>query len=186
MAYEKSDIKLLANKVRDFLQKQDSAWKAPYLENAEKVITLLGGQLTVNNEWKPEWGDGIIQRLPSDNKYNFKIAVPHNTSLNRDTFTIAHELGHLFLHLYYGRKAAWEASQEYFQDAILTRNGSGTMEQEANYFAACFLMPEEEFEKVYNSKKNIKDVATHFGVSEQAATIRRKSLDLPNLEKVNG
>lgn len=186
MTYNKSDIELLADKVREFLRKKDPAWKVPYLANPESVISLLGGVLTVNTVWKPEWGDGIIQRLPSDSEYNFKIAVPHNTSLNRDTFTIAHELGHLFLHLYYGRKKAWEASQEYFQDAILTRNGTGTMEQEANYFAACFLMPKEEFKNEYYSRKNIKDVASYFGVSEQAATIRRKSLDIPNLEKVNG
>jgi Zn-dependent peptidase ImmA (M78 family) len=189
MPYTKENIQLYVDAVLHKLQQMKSDLQIPYFteENCFEIVSLLDGELIFEQKWKPEWGDGIIIRERKDAGKNFTIKLPLHTSPKRDMFTIAHELGHLFLHFYYGTKRWWDSEDYfYFQDSMLTRNGTGTMEQEANYFAACLLMPEEEFKSVYAECGTIQGVADHFGVSKQAATIRRKSLKLSNLEKING
>ena len=60
--------------------------------------------------------------------------------LAREIFTLAHEIGHIILHL--------EKESSFIDDAI-TISGRSTdeKEQEANYFASCLLMPEDEVDK---------------------------------------
>lgn len=57
--------------------------------------------------------------------------------LSREIFTLAHEIGHAILHL--------EEDTSFIDDNI-TINGRSTdkKEQEANYFAACLLMPDDD------------------------------------------
>lgn len=56
--------------------------------------------------------------------------------LSREIFTVAHEIGHIELsHL--------NSSLTQIEDYSLTSE-EGELEREANYFAACFLMPEEK------------------------------------------
>ena len=57
--------------------------------------------------------------------------------LSREIFTLAHEIGHVILHL---------KKDNSFIDNNMTINGKNTdeNEQEANYFAACLLMPHED------------------------------------------
>lgn len=54
--------------------------------------------------------------------------------LSREIFTLAHEIGHILFHLKDGKS---------FIDDNMTINGRSTdeKEEEANYFAACLLMP---------------------------------------------
>lgn len=60
--------------------------------------------------------------------------------LSREIFTLAHEIGHAILHL--------ESTVSCIDDAF-TISGKSTdkIEQEANYFAACLLMPGDEVDK---------------------------------------
>lgn len=60
--------------------------------------------------------------------------------LAREIFTLAHEIGHVVLHI--------ENTTSFIDDTI-TISGRSTdeKEQEANYFAACLLMPADEVEK---------------------------------------
>lgn len=89
----------------------------------------------------------------------------------RDRFTIAHELGHLFL----GHVDKYE---------VLYRRGANELEYEANEFAANLLMPEQEFRDIVNENLDsenfcdIETVATHFNVSESAVLTRGKFLGL--------
>ena len=57
--------------------------------------------------------------------------------LSREIFTLAHEIGHVILHL---------NDENSFIDDSITINGRSTdeKEQEANYFAACLLMPDDD------------------------------------------
>ncbi len=57
--------------------------------------------------------------------------------LSREIFTLAHEIGHVILHL---------ERDNSFIDNHITINGKSTdvNEQEANYFAACLLMPHDD------------------------------------------
>lgn len=96
---------------------------------------------------------------------SFKIQLSPTTSPLRDNFTIAHELGHFFLHYDYEHPSE--------QEVIFARYGSNQFEWQANRFAAAFLMPEEEFRK---ARKKFHDnsllIASHFEVSQIAAEKR--------------
>ena len=88
---------------------------------------------------------------------------------NRQRFTIAHELGHYFLHRDHGD----------FEDRALFRKEMqyDHREFEANNFASKLLMPENEFRaQVIRYPANVDSVARHFGVSKAAATFRADSL----------
>ncbi len=57
--------------------------------------------------------------------------------LSREIFTLAHEIGHIILHI--------ERENSFVDDKItITGKSTNENEQEANYFAACLLMPAEE------------------------------------------
>ena len=65
--------------------------------------------------------------------------------LSREIFTLAHEIGHVILHL---------ENALSFIDNNLTVSGGSTdeKEQEANYFAACLLMPDDEVDRFLDLK----------------------------------
>lgn len=96
-------------------------------------------------------------------------------------FTIAHELGHWFLHKNLPRE-----KNLFGEDFICTvKISDSQIERQANYFAACLLMPEKfvraDFEKFQNSrllgnrrllKFVVESMAYNYNVSKQAMTIR--------------
>ncbi|MGE4558436.1 MAG: ImmA/IrrE family metallo-endopeptidase [Desulfovibrionaceae bacterium] len=99
----------------------------------------------------------------------FTIFLPHSTSAVRDNFTIAHELGHYFLH----------TNASGTETITHTREGSNLCEWQANWFAAELLMPEDEFrEAAKKFKNNPAKIAAHFSVSEAAARVRMTVLGL--------
>lgn len=89
----------------------------------------------------------------------------------RQQFTMAHELGHYFLH----RETIGE-----IDDSILFRAdgfGEPGPEREANLFAAELLMPDEEFlGSIRKFNGNVDDISNYFGVSSLAVRIRADSL----------
>lgn len=110
-----------------------------------------------------------------------------NTSvrLARETFTLAHEMGHIALHL---------GNTSTFIDDAITIAGRSTdeKEREANYFASCLLMPEEEVDKFLDfeiedfgrnglTAMDIARIMSEFNVSFEMALNR-----LENLGKING
>lgn len=99
----------------------------------------------------------------------FTVYLSEESATVRQAFTIAHELGHLYLHT--DMNAAGEAS--------FARRGSDRQEWEANWFAAELLMPEKEFRIAAKECWGNPDLlADRFGVSTAAALIRLKSLGL--------
>lgn len=107
-----------------------------------------------------------------------------NSRLSREIFTLAHEIGHITLHM--------ENMTSFIDDAI-TISGRSTdeKEQEANYFAACLLMPEDEVEKFLDlemedfehnglSAMDIARIMSEFNVSFEMALNR-----LENLNRIN-
>lgn len=113
-------------------------------------------------------------------------------SLHADTrkrFTIAHELGHFFLH-----KGEPVHIDRGFR--VNFRNGNSSLavdfeEVEANAFAAALLMPEKKLKTIVRGKlregidledsKELKKIANQFGVSQQALIIRLMKLELVDL-----
>ena len=100
----------------------------------------------------------------------------------RRRFTIAHELAHFILH---------RNGEKLYAHRDMVNDGAyaSSIEQEANYFAANVLMPEKLVrEKVDNIKDEmwgkipelvlIREIADNFAVSEAAAKVRLKQLEL--------
>lgn len=101
---------------------------------------------------------------------HFVVYLPQSTSMRRDRFTLAHELGHYFLHyLYPGLKGS----------KAFGRGARNRAETEANVFASALLMPEQQFRAAY-SRYGGEDwlVAAAFDVSPAAADVRAQVLGL--------
>jgi len=100
--------------------------------------------------------------------------------LSREIFTLAHEIGHVILHL---------NDESSFIDDSITINGRSTdeKEQEANYFAACLLMPADDVDRFIDlgiqdfgekglSAMDIARIMSEFNVSFDMALNRLESL----------
>lgn len=104
------------------------------------------------------------------------ILVNESHRPERQRFTIAHELGHLLMHVSTGKAVL-------FRDDVSAR-GVDPFEVEANAFAAALLMPEERVRRLVPEPMNpmdddgIERLAKRFEVSGQAMAIRLKSLGL--------
>lgn len=109
--------------------------------------------------------------------------------LSREIFTLAHEIGHVVLHM--------ENVPSFVDDAFsISGKNMDEKEQEANYFAACLLMPADEvgkffdleLERLDNSSLSAMDIArimSEFHVSFDMALNRLESLGkIDNDEKL--
>ena len=110
------------------------------------------------------------------------IYTNSSSRLSREIFTLAHEIGHLILHMGIGNS---------FMDDSLTISGrvEDENEKEANYFAACLLMPAEDVHKFIDheiadfesNRLGTLDVArmmSEFNVSFDMALNRLESLGI--------
>ncbi|KKS31857.1 MAG: hypothetical protein UU93_C0013G0012 [Candidatus Amesbacteria bacterium GW2011_GWA2_42_12] len=120
----------------------------------------------------PEKLQSVAGFLDIDKKIIF---INNDDPTNRQTFTIAHELGHFKLD---------HKPEEY---SVLLRhttfNGNYTpVEQEANCFAANILVPKKMAEEIIDKYKITKDdidlLAKMFGVSNEMMAFRAKRLNL--------
>lgn len=140
------------------------------IENMDKLVRSLGGTI----EEDERYSDGAIQKDGDA----FIVWISPFQDEKRRRFTIAHELGHLFLHMgYLTNHELWEKQE----NKIYQRVGNSEKEYQANEFAAAFLMPKKEYFKVMNenldgNKVMTNKIAEHFNVSVEAASNRGKFL----------
>lgn len=141
----------------------DAAKKLGYRpgDDIEAVVERLGGKITVADR-NSKHDTGAIQVR---GKNDFLIALSPLTAHRRSRFTIVHEVGHYMLHSQMGRIPIQ-----------VRRDASGRVEWEANWFAAGFLMPEEEFKAKRADGWGDAELAEHFGVSIAAVVIRKESV----------
>ncbi len=143
----------------------------------EPLVSKLGGRIALRS---PIFGENQLSesiRVEPDSK--FTIYVSSITSAERDRFTIAHELGHLFLHFPQIKKTDPDAGMVATRWVSDTDEEQRRAEWEANWFAAAFLMPKVEFERAFRKRANdLRSVANYFGVSTHAAQVRAKTLEL--------
>lgn len=138
--------------------------------NIDEIVEKLGG--TIQKE--AFFSDGAVEKEGN----GFKIIVSPFQDEKRERFTIAHELGHLFLHMgYRTNNELWEKQE----NNIYHRIGNSEKEYQANEFAAAFLMPATEYLSVLNkvAAGNMVDtskIAEYFNVSIEAAANRGKFL----------
>jgi Zn-dependent peptidase ImmA (M78 family) len=123
--------------------------------------------------------DNIAGTILKKNK-DLKIIVNKNDFIERQRFTIAHELGHYFLH--------FENKPNSVYVEMHRSEVKNTEETEANYFASALLMDEDlikrEFKKVIKMRfpeaTTIAVMAKLFKVSLTAMTYRLGNLGLVN------
>lgn len=142
----------------------------------ETLVNELRGQVIRKDNLQIN-ADGKIRR----NQNGFIIEIPYTENKCRERFTIAHELGHLFLHMgYLIDEELWNANE----DAVYFRKDYGEMEYQAHEFAAAILMPRNKFFSVMkesyigNGIYNIEYVAKYFNVSVEAAVNRGRWLGI--------
>ncbi len=108
------------------------------------------------------------------------LLVNHADAPYRKRFTVAHELGHHFLHLLGdgefvdGEANLFRQPQDDQQDITPDRR----REIQANMFAAALLMPEEAVRAEWNRLRSVDALARKFNVSEEAMGIRVGQLGL--------
>ena len=152
---------------------------SPYpFENIQKDKQDLKILLT---EKLPDSASGVIGFFPKESNA-FIILINKTKPVTRRNFTIAHELGHYFLHQN-------EIKEEFIVDGdnVLDKVGmlyrrdeamSTRLEIEANNFAASFIMPTDLVKKVWDKLKDVEECAQVFNVSVEAMTIRLSRLGL--------
>jgi len=143
-------------------------------DSIEELVERVGGKLEVGSSGGGDAESGSIVASAVD---DFVIYVSRHTSLKRDRFTIAHELGHLLLHLDPIKKTNSHAVMRATRWVDENDQQQKRAEWEANWFAAGFLMPSEHFVKDYEAL-GLAGVTAKYGVSTTAAQIRAKSLGL--------
>lgn len=100
----------------------------------------------------------------------FSIVIEQSHHINRRKFTLAHELGHYFLH---PDIIKWEGIFIDNKETMMFRGWVWTVEEtQANMFAAEYLMPESEVRKLYDQYGVTEILATHFKVSLLAMAYR--------------
>ncbi len=100
----------------------------------------------------------------------------------RQRFTIAHELGHYFLHE--GEQLHFDRAVHFRLRSTLAATGTDTSEVEANRFAAELLMPRTMIDADMNAAKALdvlddeflSKLSRRFGVSSQAMVLRLTNL----------
>ncbi|MCD7990274.1 MAG: ImmA/IrrE family metallo-endopeptidase [Clostridia bacterium] len=150
------------------------------LDDLFNAIRSLGGEcISVGDDDSLDFEARIMAINSSDLDCKFKIEYVKDKPDTRILFSIAHELGHLFLHLL-------QQDGTFKTDILLHRSSdSSYQELEANEFAAALLMPAEKFVNAcqdYASKNsnqvNIGIIADYFNVSNQTATVRGSILQI--------
>jgi Zn-dependent peptidase ImmA (M78 family) len=169
-------IGMIADSVRTSL-----GLACPYVP--EKAVALLNGEI----QYISNLDHRIDAAIKKNGANGFIIYMNSHKPYVRERFTLAHELGHLFLHMgYLHEKTKWDSMTDNdFQDSAFFRlSDNYTQEEnEANEFAASFLMPKTEFmdiakKNLFNNRYTIGPIAEHFQVSETAAINRGKWLGI--------
>jgi predicted transcriptional regulator len=99
----------------------------------------------------------------------FHILINSDDALNRQKFTLAHELAHFILHR--------DLIESGIVDDTMYRSELGSVyETQANQLAADILMPIRLIKKWRLIVPDVKELAKKFDVSEQAMAIRLKGM----------
>lgn len=154
------------------------------IEDMSKVVNRIGGKVEyINNV------NHLINGTIRKEKDSFVIYVDSYKNCQQQNFSIAHDLGHVFIHMGYKIDSKlWDKHKdgEYFAPTLWDQVNT------ANKFAYSLLMPRKYYKEyiksyiecremsghpeIYNTHLNVESVAVHFGVSISAAHERGKLL----------
>ena len=122
---------------------------------------------------------GLITYIKEEE--TFYIIINKNKPQTRQNFTIAHEVGHYFLHKDIIKQEDLIDGESSLEVKTLFRLDStqySAIETEANIFAASLIMPTELVKKAWETFHNIEECAKLFSVSPSAMSIRLEKLNL--------
>lgn len=130
-----------------------------------------------------QMGDDISGAIMFDAENdNFSILINKNKPKTRQHFTIAHEVGHYFLHQNEIKNNPFiDGDNNLDSGNILYRADnypSNQLETEANNFAASLIMPEKLVRRAWNDIQDVEKCASIFNVSVSAMAIRLERLGL--------
>ncbi|KQQ58762.1 hypothetical protein ASF69_15600 [Rhizobium sp. Leaf311] len=166
LGVKKASVEVFAPQIAEALQFKPG-------DDIIALVARLGGKVVSGSTGNEDIESGsMIARSISD----FTIYLSPLTSLERDRFTVAHELGHLLLHL---PKVIEDNPSAVMRATRHVDNQDATQQRaewEANWFAASFLMPDQLFRDSYN--RGISFMQQKFKVSRAAIEARAKSLKL--------
>lgn len=143
------------------------------IQDIHDVVIALGGRVEECVDENMLSDSGITKQ---DN--GFIIYVSPSQSPVRRKYAIAHELGHLFLHMGYKTNSKLWNMQE---NATYYRAGSSLLEYQAYQFAEALFMPQKVYKEImtqYTIGDNVETakIARYFGVSISEASQRGKFL----------
>jgi len=149
-------------------------WRLPV--NIEDIATKLNIKVASIDNFNPEDESfrGLSGLAKIDNQGLRVIYCNSAESLNRQRFTLAHELGHHAL----GHVEPGKDMQRADMPTAFNTNSDDWEEKEANNFAAQLLMPLDAIKTMLFAKgiSNIRELAKIFQVSEAAMYYRLKNL----------
>ena len=138
---------------------------------------LLANRLgvTVNNA---KFADDSWAALIARRGQNTRVFVEQSDPPYRKRFSIAHELGHHFLHLMEDGEIVDKRADMFRERSPQREEWSQNRfrEIEANWFAAALLMPEEFVRTEWEANPNVSTMAKIFNVSEEAMGYRLDAL----------
>jgi hypothetical protein len=141
----------------------------PETEEVQALVRRIGGRINLLQlpDERQLDGGSLAVRGPGD----LDIYLSPYTGRLRDNFTIAHELGHYFLHT---------GTPPGTNGGVFGRYGDDIRERQANRFAAALLMPRTRFLQLADRYANNEvTLASCFNVSPKAAQVRLISLGRP-------
>ena len=164
----KYELRRVINEIAELVRKIIYIW---ILYNSATHTTHYTIDIRYRTIHSIYFSDGQIRKISNS---EFEIIVSPFQSLERRNFAIAHELGHLFLHMDFmtdSDKLRKQSKEVYY------RNGSSELEYQANEFAAAFLMPRKDYknkldEHIKGNMANTEKIARYFFVSIDAAVNR--------------
>lgn len=172
--YDKQTIELMAH---DVLESYDIC-ELPV--DPISIAHKLGVKV-FERSFNPFNGDTVSGAIRKDEENNISIFVNKSDSYERQRFTIAHELGHYFMHL--------QDSKDFEKVDMHRATGYTThmpQEVDANNFAAALLMDKNTLIEKFNLVKSLKFsdyrcieyLSNMFGVSKSAMQYRLMNLGL--------
>lgn len=175
------------DKLKRIEQNSAKLLKSFNLFNVAIDIELLAKKMNIIL-LKEDLEDSLSGFLVIKNRTKTVVINKHHHS-NRQRFTLAHEIGHLELHADSSKESLFLEKRQIYNRNIISSTGTNRQEIEANYYAACLLMPEKLIKKHlkqendsnfindFNGDSNsIEELAKTFEVSTVAFSHRLSSL----------
>ncbi len=145
--------------------------------NPHKIANHYGITFSCGN-YGPDSFDGLIEY--ENGKWHIYINEQKHSNVARHRFSFAHELGHYFIDEHANALSSGTVQAHPSYTELVSDNET---EREADFFAACLLMPESLVRKDYSMERKfsfsfIKKLSVKYQVSQLAAIFRFFYLDL--------